>query len=261
MTTVTADRLEVEVLGAGPALVLIHGAGGSPRANFPFLDRLAEDHTVIAPHLPGSGGTPLPEGPLSTRGIAESIGEELSDRGVTQYAVLGYSMGSSIAIELADVRPASVTSLVLTAGFAKARPSLLNFVDVWEALLQGPDEPLGRALLAAILKPATLDGRGADWAEAHCGAVARGLAPGTRDHLALLRTLDVREALARTRQPLLVLTPAHDRLVDPDHSDELVRLRPDAIHVMLDAGHAVADEDGEGWIQALRWFLARARVA
>lgn len=44
------------VRGAGPGLLLAHGAGGSVDANFgPVLDDLARTHTVIGPDYPGSG--------------------------------------------------------------------------------------------------------------------------------------------------------------------------------------------------------------
>ena len=256
MTTRTADaQIDVQTRGAGPALVFIHGAGGSPGSNFPFLDHFADEHTVIAPHLPGSGATPLGEQPLTTKGLAEQISTWLAREGVAEYAVVGYSMGSAVALELAAAEGDRVKAIAVTAGFAKARPSLLNFVDVWDALQQGAEDTLGRAILGAILKPETLDARGDRWIDDNCREVARGLTAGTRHHLDLIRSLDVRDALAATTQPLLVLTTEHDQLVTPGHSDDILGIRPDAIQVMLDAGHAAGDEDAHTWCATLEWFL------
>ena len=252
----TSDlQLDVETIGDGPTVVFIHGAGGSPGSNFPFLDHFARNHTVIAPHLPGSGTTPLGDQPLTTRGITAQISTWLARAGVGEYAVVGYSMGSAVALEIAAAEPDRVTAIAVTAGFAMARPSLLNFVDVWDELQQGSEDTLGRAILAAILKPETLDARGHQWIEQNCREVARGLTAGTRHHLDLIRSLDVRDALAATTQPLLVVTTQHDQLVAPGHSDDILAIRPDAIQVMLDSGHAAGDEDPHTWHATLEWFL------
>lgn len=248
---------DAEIIGHGPPVVFVHGAGGSPRANFPFLDELAGTFTVIAPFLPGSGPHALPAGPLCAKKIAHDLGAYLAEQGFDEYAVVGYSMGSTIAVELAAAFPSCVTAVALTAGFVRARPSMRSFVEMWAHLQSEGGTVLGRAILAAVLMPATLDDRGEAWIEQGSDDVAQAFPAGTLAHLDLLRRVDVRSALRSTTQPLLVLTPRHDRLVDPAHSADIVAIRTDALQVMLEAGHAVGDEDPSAWAAALLQFLPR----
>lgn len=57
-----ADAMTFLRMGSGPPLLLIHGIGHRWQAWEPVLDRLTEQHDVIAVDLPGFGGSPLPAG-------------------------------------------------------------------------------------------------------------------------------------------------------------------------------------------------------
>lgn len=260
LTAGLSDReLHFTDAGVGDAVVLIHGAGGSPTSNFPFLERLARRHRVIAPHLPGSGRSRLWEEPLRPRDLAEAIAAQLEVRGVSRYAVVGYSMGSAVAIELAACRPLAVTGVVVTAGFAKARPSLISLIETWDTLEQvGDRETLGRFIIAVARQTAYADAMCDRELRAAARHVAEGLAVGARAHLEMIRSLDVRSSLASTSQPLLFLPAVHDRLVDPAHTSDMREIRPDALTVPLDAGHSVGDEAGEAWLKTVSWFLSNA---
>src|SRR2546430_1626322 len=109
--------LSVDVRGSGPGLLLAHGAGGSVAANFPFLDELAAKRTVIAPDYPGSGATPKATRALELDRLVDDVVASAVDSGVETFGVVGYSMGTTVAIRAATRYPERVTSLVLTAGF------------------------------------------------------------------------------------------------------------------------------------------------
>lgn len=58
--TISGVNLEIEEKGQGRPILFLHpGEGLQP--NRPWLDRLAENHRVIAPHHPGFGGSVLPD--------------------------------------------------------------------------------------------------------------------------------------------------------------------------------------------------------
>jgi alpha-beta hydrolase superfamily lysophospholipase len=61
--TSVVDGLTLQYLAAGhgPAVVLLHGYTETSRMWKPLMPRLAESFTVIAPDLPGIGGSAIPE--------------------------------------------------------------------------------------------------------------------------------------------------------------------------------------------------------
>ena len=58
--TVSGVSLEIEETGQGRPILFLHpGEGLQP--NRPWLNALARNHRVIAPHHPGFGGSSLPD--------------------------------------------------------------------------------------------------------------------------------------------------------------------------------------------------------
>lgn len=114
---------------SGPLGVLLsHGFTGSPASMRPWGQHLADrGHTVRVPRLPGHGTTWQD---LNTVGWDDWYGEV--DRSLTELrercdrvAVCGLSMGGSLALRLAQVRPDDVDALVLVnPGIAIKDPRL-----------------------------------------------------------------------------------------------------------------------------------------
>ncbi len=101
----------------GPAIVLIHGAGGN-HLFWPFNLRRLPGCRVYAPDLPGhgkSGGSPLPT--IAAYGAA--LQGWLQELGLEQAILVGHSMGSAIAMWLALERPGLVTGLGLLGSSAR----------------------------------------------------------------------------------------------------------------------------------------------
>lgn len=102
--------------GTGPKLGFLAGLGGLPRW-LPFLDRLAESRTVIAPSLPGypgaTGHTELDthlDWVLAVRQIVDEAGLAGAD-------LAGASVGGAFAAEMAAIFPDHVGRLVLISPF------------------------------------------------------------------------------------------------------------------------------------------------
>ncbi|PWK80853.1 alpha/beta hydrolase family protein [Lentzea atacamensis] len=91
--------LSTVVKGTGPALLLVHGAGGSVQANYgPILGTLTQYFTVIAPDLPGSGGSPKAGGPLDLEKLADDLVDLAVGAGHESFFVCGCSMGCAVAV-------------------------------------------------------------------------------------------------------------------------------------------------------------------
>ncbi|MCI2417675.1 alpha/beta hydrolase [Saccharopolyspora sp. K220] len=250
--------LSFEVRGSGPGLLLAHGAGGSCTANFPFIDQLAEQRTVVAPDYPGVAQTPKSPQPLELDRLVDDVVATAVESGVESFAVLGYSMGTAVAVRAATRYPDRVTSLVLTAGFARADRHFRLNLDLWQRLLDGPDrDALAHFLLLNCFSPAVLDSFGAqEWTEVLRGT-AEGVPVGTGDHIDLLRTIDIRADLPKITVPTLVVATTLDTLVAPHNSRELAGAIPGARLVEVESGHLIAAENPRPWLAAVQDFLDR----
>ncbi|APE35165.1 alpha/beta hydrolase [Nocardia mangyaensis] len=104
--------------GSGSPIVLVHGLGSRWQVFTPILDRLAEQHEVIAVDLPGFGESPAQDtvrpGP---RGYADWLTGWLSDNDIRRPHVVGSSMGGGIAIELGRAGVASAVTAFSPVGF------------------------------------------------------------------------------------------------------------------------------------------------
>jgi pimeloyl-ACP methyl ester carboxylesterase len=117
VVTVWGGRVEVHVkiAGSGPPLFFAHSAGG-PRW-VPFLDWLAESHTVYAPDLPGTTpGKPRMIDNVETFGDLVLAYEELVHAlGIEGAVAMGESFGGMLVSDMSATFPGLFSKLVLLA--------------------------------------------------------------------------------------------------------------------------------------------------
>jgi pimeloyl-ACP methyl ester carboxylesterase len=254
----TPSGLDVLVKGSGPALLLAHGAGGGIEGNFGLvLGDLARDHTLVGPHYPGAGASPLPPGRLELDDLADQLVAAAVAAGQDSFAVLGESLGSAVAVRIAARHPDRVRALVLTAGFPVADPVLDLAARLVDALAEAERwDDLARFAHLSCLSPRELaDLRPAD-VEAGTRATLAAMPPGMRAHFDLVSRVDVRSDLGRLSAPTLVVAPSGDRLVLPESSHRLAAGIPGAELVELPgAGHVLNEADRAVWLRHVRRFL------
>jgi pimeloyl-ACP methyl ester carboxylesterase len=105
--------LRVRRLGAGDTVLLVHGLGVSSTYFGPLARLLAREMRVVAPDLPGWGGSDRPAIPLDVKSAACVLGTFIGAEGVAPPAVVANSFGCQVAVELAFRRPELVGALVL----------------------------------------------------------------------------------------------------------------------------------------------------
>lgn len=109
-----SSTLITERTGSGSdVFLLVHGLGMG-RSVFTELARQL-DGTVVAVDLPGFGAAPEPELPLTMPQHADLIAAHLASTGTPPVTVIGHSMGSQVAAELAVRHPERVRAVVLAA--------------------------------------------------------------------------------------------------------------------------------------------------
>jgi pimeloyl-ACP methyl ester carboxylesterase len=98
---------------SGHVFVLLHGIGMSYRYYRKLQAVLAEHGDTLAIDLPGFGGTPTPDRQLSVADYAVHTAAVLEKMGVARAVLVGHSMGTQFATELAVQRPGVVSHVVL----------------------------------------------------------------------------------------------------------------------------------------------------
>ena len=116
----TGVTLNHEISGDGEPLLLIMGTSGSIPLWGELVGRLEQTHRVIAFDNRGLGGSDRGAGPISVGALAEDASALLEALDVPSAHVLGWSLGSAVAQELALARPDQVCSAVLYATWARA---------------------------------------------------------------------------------------------------------------------------------------------
>jgi 3-oxoadipate enol-lactonase len=247
--------------GSGPPLLLIPGLSGNG-LDFASLSPALEPHfRVIAMDIRGSGRSAAPPGPYTVQLMAEDAAGLLDHLGIDRAHVLGFSLGASIAQELAIGDPERVDHLVLLGGTARADP--ITF-DPWLTLfLQAYErdlDPVGFQLwlLGWLLTPAFMTQL--DLVAAALAGAAddpyRASAQGVAAQVAAARTHDTLDRLGKITAPTLVLVGAQDIVLPPAYSQTLAARIPGATLQMIDpGGHAVFAEYTAPTAEALLTFL------
>jgi len=128
---VVADglRWRVQVTGAGPVLLLLHGTGASAHSWADLVPALAASHTVVVPDLPGHAGTRAANGAalrpaeLTLTRIARGLIPLLAALNLPPpVALAGHSAGAALALRWALDHAPAVSPAVSPAAPTGAAP-------------------------------------------------------------------------------------------------------------------------------------------
>src|SRR6202035_3995823 len=112
VTGAAVGRTMIEIDGAGPAIVFVHGLGGTSNS-FQMLLGALGGFRCVRPDLPGSGRSPTPFGALTIGGFVETIGDVIRNIAGGPVHLVGHSMGALICQHLAAQAPELASSLTL----------------------------------------------------------------------------------------------------------------------------------------------------
>jgi pimeloyl-ACP methyl ester carboxylesterase len=115
---VNGQHLFYSVHGTGKPLILLHG-GVNPDSFGSNLAELAKSRQVIAVHLQAHGRTPDTDRPLRSEMMGDDVAALIGHLNVRKADVMGYSLGSSVALQTAIRHPNAVDRLVLVSAVMK----------------------------------------------------------------------------------------------------------------------------------------------
>lgn len=123
-------RIKYDMIGAGPAMILMHGWGCQSATLSSIASIAAEQHTVYNLDLPGFGKS---DEPREVWGVDEYVGmleEFVSKLGISKPIILGHSYGGRIGILYSSKNEVDKLILVDAAGI-KPRRSLKYYFKVY----------------------------------------------------------------------------------------------------------------------------------
>lgn len=269
-TTVFVDgspRIALDVMGAGPLLVLLHGIGGN-RQNWHFqLPAFAGDFTVAAWDARGYGSSDDYDGDLDFSDFSHDLNRVLDHFGAAKAHLCGLSMGGRVAQDFYALYPERVATLVLCDTFAGDDTS-----DTRSGRSQTIDE-----FVQSRIQP-FLDGATPAEVARHCGgklmapsasAETRQLAIDTASQLhveSYIKTVRASAAFSRVDNlgsigvPTLLLFGDVDPLTPPSVGEYMQeRIKGSRLVVIENAGHMTNLEQPAAFNDAVLSFLREHR--
>jgi pimeloyl-ACP methyl ester carboxylesterase len=254
--TVWGGKLEltVQVAGAGQPLLYLHPAAGLHWD--PFLDWLAEDHTVYAPQAPGTTpGRPEAVGAVDDLwDLVLAYEEMIRALGLERPVAIGESFGGMLACELAAHFPGLLSRLVVFApvGLWLDEHPVANWVaaapeEIPALLFHDPGSEAARAATALPDDPDAMVAAIASTAWA-IGCTSKFVWPIPDKGLA--------KRLHRVTTPTLVIWGKQDALVPSAYGAEFGRrIVGSRVEVLDDCGHIPRVEQRERTLALVGEFL------
>lgn len=228
--------VHVEDKGSGqPALVFLSYYGGTFRTWKYVTERLAETYRTIALDHRGSGQSDAPATGYSlTDHAADTLGV-IEALGVSQYILVGHSMGGKVAQLCASQRPRGLTGLVLV-GSSMPTPLVVSS-EMREGMRtaystrQNVEMAIDQVLTAKPLDPADREQVIED---------SLGLAPQAKEAWpAYSSQEDISDAVSAITVPTLIVACELDRVdsVEKTKVDLLPRIPGAVMHIVPGTGH------------------------
>ena len=273
-----------KMLGKGDPVLLFNGASDGMDAWHPsFLEGLSSDHTVIAFDTRGIGNSTTGSKPYTYQQLANDSASLLDALKIPKADVMGYSLGSYIAEQLAIMFPDKVNSLLLvgsSCGGKDHTPKPPEFIKLQSDIV---NKSLNNVSIShEEMKELVSASLGSGWIRLH---------PESLDIPANITTLQqlkpdlppeiannqnnvgkhwednpnwsgACDELAKLAKPTLVITGTDDNMYQPHvNSLKIVEKIPGAWLVQIeDAGHAVMDQYPEEIAKILNTFLSTTSI-
>ncbi len=244
-------------VGDGPAVLCLHGTapGTTAGGNFERLVPALASYRVVAPDLLGFGDSAKPlDLDYGPRLWARQAWQVLDERGIDRVAVIGNSMGASIALTMVLARPERVRGLaLLSTRVATSLSPAQTLLREYTPSLTGMERLLRECFVTdpALVTPELVRTRfelsAGPGAHEAMQAVFAGLARG-----ALLEKAE----LAGITAPTLLVHGREDRVVPADNGVQLAGLLRHAdLHLLAGTGHWLQIERADVVNLLIRDFL------
>jgi len=249
--------LNFEAAGeAGPAVLLVHGLGGSLRQWHGVAALLSPVCRVVIPDLRGHGASDKPPSGYSIKGFADDLAAVCRSAGAERCVAVGASFAGAVVLQMAADHPALVRGVVSVGGFAAMGPAGRDRMSQRAAAVEERGmEAVADAVLAAALGPTTHAAN-----PALVGlSKAMLLENDPRAYAACARAVasaDVTAALGRVKCPAMLVFGTEEKVAPLPAQIELRRALPQAVlRAIPRAGHLPFLEQPDAFAAALMEFV------
>ncbi len=251
---ITVNGLRVRYIDQGSGqhtVLLLHGWGVDAGVYHLIIDHLSSYCRVVAPDLPGFGGSEEPPCAWNTAQYGDFVLEFCKQLGITEAVLMGHSNGGRISIELMarPPLPLAVRKAVLidSAGIpAKHSPSYYVRVYTFKALKAIASLPVVRHLCPDMVEKARRRFGSADYGKA---------SPVMRQSMVMALGLDCRPMLSKITASTLLIWGDKDTATPLSDGQEMEKRIRDAGLVVLSGGHYAFAEQFPRCARVLDAFL------
>jgi pimeloyl-ACP methyl ester carboxylesterase len=279
--------LNVEEMGAGPTVVLVHGFSLNLTNWHHQMQEFAGEFRLVLYDQRGHGrsGRP-PDGELTMEALAQDLDAVLRDAaGDEPVVVVGHSMGGMAALKFAEMFPEAMGTRVrglvlvdttsadvmggLLPGFAhRLQAALMGLEDAAMRALAGRAEHMDRLrtrMSDMVYLGTRLMGFGSKPSPSQVAFVEQMLSEVPSDiWIGLIKAmlgLDVSEALQHIDVPTMVIVGERDKLTPTGAAERIAEgIAGSEFVLMHDVGHMAMLEDPESFNSHLRRFFARVHA-
>ncbi len=236
-------NLNVQKIGEGPALILIHGLASS-MGLWAMLDQAKlEGHTIISYDLRGHGASERPAGAHTLSKHVADLSGLMDVLGIDKADLIGHSLGGMIALELAATMPDKVRSLTLVSS-AVAFPQPTR-----DALFEMASSASFGGMNAIVDKLVSLSFSAA-FQESNpkvVQTIRHGIKSSDAASIAaacrMVAKIDLQSRLALIKCPTEIIVGEQDELSSPALSGALHSgISGSSLHLIADCGHAAPVE-------------------
>ncbi|MCV9963170.1 alpha/beta hydrolase [Pararhizobium sp. BT-229] len=234
---VNGIELHYAVYGSGPPVLLIHGGLGYSKVWGAQVADLSRDHTVIVADSRGHGRSTRNAEPFSYDLMSSDYLALLDYLKIEKTALVGWSDGGIIGLDIAMKHPERLTKL-----FAHAANSKVD----------GVNQPgMESETFIAYIKKA--------------GEIYKKISPTPTEYDAFVTQIDGMwksqpnwsdDDLKKITTPTVIVLGDHDEVIYREHTDYLAKTIPGAKLIILEnASHFAMLQDPDGYNKAVRDFI------
>lgn len=250
-----APKLEMQQVGDGNDLVLLHSLLADARAFQPLLPALESGFRVTVPSLPGYGGSPPSQ--LGILEVARDVMAALESSGVHRFHLLGNGYGGFVALAMSQQFGDRIDRLVLLDTAAYFPPSGKEGVAAMKKAVEAGGMPAVVETALARLFPDSFRSANPALVETYRKSLLDFDPDAFASTCQNLIDVDLRKGLAGLHPPTLVVVGEEDAATPPALSRELVAHIPGARLVELPGcGHAPHIQAPDIVLKILEDFLA-----